>query len=151
MIQALTMLPEITACEVATDVECSNPSFMTNFLETDEEKEEEYDEASSFAKDEIGLNIQETFASTMTAPFWSRDNQQQQQQQHQSNDHQIFIKNICLVDTPGYGACIDVSDMTTPPSPTHSLTPTTTLQRHNQSLRRWHLILNDNFKRRATC
>lgn len=107
MIQALTMLPEITACEVATDVECSNPSFMTNFLETDEEKEEEYDEASSFAKDEIGLNIQETFASTMTAPFWSRDNQQQQQQQ--PNDHQIFIKNICLVDTPGYGACIDVS------------------------------------------
>ncbi|CDH49770.1 hypothetical protein RO3G_12633 [Lichtheimia corymbifera JMRC:FSU:9682] len=111
MIQALTMLPEITACEVATDVECSNPSFMTNFLETDEEKEEEYDEASSFAKDEIGLNIQETFASTMTAPFWSRDNQQQQQQQ--PNDHQIFIKNICLVDTPGYGACIDAQSVIT--------------------------------------
>lgn len=102
MIQALTMLPEITACEVATDVECSNPSFMTTFLETDEEKEEEYDETSSCTKDELGLNIQETYASTMTAPFWSRDNQQQ------PND-QIFIKNICLVDTPGYGACIDVS------------------------------------------
>lgn len=107
MIQALTMLPEITACEVATDVECSNPSFMTTFLETDEEKEEEYDETSSCTKDELELNIQETYASTMTAPFWSRDNQQQQQQQ-QPND-QIFIKNICLVDTPGYGACIDVS------------------------------------------
>lgn len=61
----------------------------------DDEEQQKYSDQAPSDMDHV---IQEVYASTVThLPTWVADDIQQ-----------AYIRNLCFVDTPGYGACLDV-------------------------------------------
>lgn len=113
LIRSLTNMPEVISCETATH---SVVTLSTNLyddensddgeLNVDDDGEQyrpqqQYQRQQYFRQSpsDIDHAIQEVYASTVThLPVWVADDIQQ-----------IYIRNLCFIDTPGYGACLDVS------------------------------------------